>query len=39
MNLGTAGPDALDHEDSAVRDEKIPRKKRVKVGTIPAEMQ
>lgn len=39
MNLGTAGPDALDHEDSAVHDEKIPRKNRVKVGTIPAEMQ
>ena len=39
MNLGIAGPDASGHEDSAVLDEEIPRKNRVKVGTIPAEMQ
>lgn len=38
MNLGTAGPDALGHEDSAVHDEKSPGKNRVKIGTIPAKM-
>lgn len=39
MNLGTAGPDALGHEDGAVHDEKAPGKSRAKAGAILAEMQ